>query len=115
MGGLPCPDEVSCAEARVLLEMFLDDECDGDTTARLAAHVAHCAHCSRLADAERHLRAILRSSCVEEAPVELRTRVLERLSAMRVTRTTVTRTVVVDDGVGTVTSTTVRTTRVERG
>lgn len=114
MTASPCPDEVSCAEARALLELFLDQECDCDTTARLAAHVARCDHCSRLADAERHLRAILRSGCVEEAPVELRARVLGQLSAMRVSRTTVTRTVVVDDGQA-VMSSTVRTTRLERG
>ncbi|SPT53374.1 Predicted transmembrane transcriptional regulator (anti-sigma factor) [Actinomyces bovis] len=114
MGGAPCPDEASCAEARAMLDLFLDDECDCDTTARLAAHVAHCDHCSRLADAERHLRAILRSSCVEEAPMELRARVLSRLSAMRVTHTTVTRTVVIEDGAATVTSTTLRTTHLER-
>ncbi|QQM66950.1 mycothiol system anti-sigma-R factor [Actinomyces weissii] len=114
MTASPCPDEVSCAEARSLLEMFLDDECDCGTTARLAAHVASCDHCSRIADAERHLRAILRSSCVEQAPVELRARVLRRLSALRVSSTTVTRTVVVDDGQAVVSST-VRSTRLERG
>ncbi|WP_172119699.1 mycothiol system anti-sigma-R factor [Actinomyces faecalis] len=75
----------SCSEARAHLEAFLDHECDGDLSSRLAEHVARCEHCSRLADAEVHLREILRSRCAEQAPPELRARVLGRLSVMRST------------------------------
>ncbi|MDO4242311.1 MAG: mycothiol system anti-sigma-R factor [Actinomyces sp.] len=73
----------SCSEARAHLERFLDHECDVDMTARLEAHVASCKHCSRVADAETHLRDILRSRCAEQAPPELRARVLGRLSVLR--------------------------------
>ena len=84
MGGSNEKDEpCSCSEARAHLERFLDHECDGDLTARLAEHVAPCEHCSRIADAETHLREILRSRCAEQAPPELRARVLGRLSVMR--------------------------------
>ena len=84
MGGSNEKDErCSCSEARAHLERFLDHECDGDLTARLAEHVATCEHCSRIADAETHLREILRSRCAEQAPPELRARVLGRLSVMR--------------------------------
>ena len=76
-------ERCSCSEARAHLEAFLDHECDGDLTARLAEHVATCEHCSRIADAETHLREILRSRCAEQAPPELRARVLGRLSVMR--------------------------------
>lgn len=86
MGGAKNDDEgCSCAEARAHLERFLDHECDGDLNARLAEHVATCEHCSRVADAETHLREILRSRCAEQAPPELRARVLGRLSFMRST------------------------------
>ena len=86
MGGSQEKDEpCSCSEAREHLERFLDHECDVDLTARLAEHVATCEHCSRIADAETHLREILRSRCVEQAPPELRARVLRRLSVMRST------------------------------
>ena len=84
MGGSQEKDEpCSCSEAREHLERFLDHECDGDMTARLAEHVASCEHCSRIADAETHLREILRSRCAEQAPPELRARVLGRLAVMR--------------------------------
>ena len=84
MGGSQEKDEpCSCSEAREHLERFLDHECDVDLTARLAEHVATCEHCSRIADAETHLREILRSRCAEQAPPDLRARVLGRLSVMR--------------------------------
>ena len=76
-------ERCSCSEARAHLERFLDHECDDDLTTRLAEHVANCEHCSRIADAERHLREILRSRCAEQAPPDLRARVLGRLSVMR--------------------------------
>ena len=71
--------DCSCAEARAHLEAFLDHECDGDLR-------------SRLADAETHLREILRSRCAEQAPPELRARVLGRLSTLRATAVSVTTT-----------------------
>ena len=54
--------------------------------------MATCSHCSRLADAETHLREILRSRCAEQAPPELRARVLGRLSTLRATAVSVTTT-----------------------
>ena len=82
--------DCSCAEARAHLEAFLDRECTADLTERLAQHVATCPHCSRIADAETHLREILRSRCAEQAPPELRARVLGRLSTLRATEVSVT-------------------------
>lgn len=73
----------SCAEARAHLEAFLDQECTADLTERLARHVDTCPHCSQVADAERHLREILRSRCAEQAPAALRERVRWSLSVMR--------------------------------
>lgn len=84
--------DCSCAEARAHLEAFLDHECTADVTERLAQHVATCPYCSRIADAETHLREILRSRCAEQAPPELRARVLGRLSTLRATAVSVTST-----------------------
>ncbi|WP_315584527.1 mycothiol system anti-sigma-R factor [Actinomyces viscosus] len=84
--------DCSCAEARAHLEAFLDRECTADLTERLAQHVATCPYCSRIADAETHLREILRSRCAEQAPPELRARVLGRLSTLRATAVSVTTT-----------------------
>ena len=63
MGGSQEKDEpCSCSEAREHLERFLDHECDGDMTARLAEHVASCEHCSRIADAVLGRLAVRRST-----------------------------------------------------
>ncbi|WP_103064285.1 mycothiol system anti-sigma-R factor [Actinomyces qiguomingii] len=80
----PC----SCTEARAHLERFLDHEVDQDLEARLAEHVASCEHCSRAADAERHLRELVRSRCAEQAPAALRARVLGYLSTASITSST---------------------------
>ncbi|MGK2348381.1 mycothiol system anti-sigma-R factor [Actinomyces sp. W5033] len=108
--GQDAAQNCSCTEARAHLEAFLDHECDGDLSTRLARHVATCEHCSRLADAENHLREILRSRCAEQAPPELRERVIGRLSVMRATTVT-SSTTVVSDGTTTVRSQTVRVVR----
>ncbi|SDN71591.1 mycothiol system anti-sigma-R factor [Actinomyces ruminicola] len=102
----PC----SCSEARAYLERFLDQECDQDLQTRLAEHVDSCEHCSRQADAERHLRELVRSRCAEQAPAALRARVLGYLSTARITSTTTV-------GVSTtrITTTVVRTERFGRG
>ncbi|RJF43254.1 mycothiol system anti-sigma-R factor [Actinomyces sp. 2119] len=101
----PEPPDCSCSEARAHLEAFLDQECSQDLTHRLAQHVAACDHCSRLADAQTHLRAILRSRCAEEAPPELRARVLGRLSLIRAASATGDTSVASVTGVTSVTST----------
>ena len=90
--GAPMDEGCSCSEARAHLQAFLDHECDGDLRSRLEAHVASCEHCSRIADAETHLREILRSRCAEQAPPGLRARVLGRLSTLRATAVSVTTT-----------------------
>ena len=88
----PAPRTAPAPRSRAHLEAFLDRECTADLTERLAQHVATCPHCSRIADAETHLREILRSRCAEQAPPELRARVLGRLSTLRATAVSVTTT-----------------------
>ncbi|WP_366181582.1 mycothiol system anti-sigma-R factor [Actinomyces timonensis] len=73
----------SCDEMLAHLQAFLDHECEQSVSERLARHVAECEHCAQIADAEQHLRAIIRSRCAEQAPPELRARVLGRLAVLR--------------------------------
>ncbi|MDU0349685.1 mycothiol system anti-sigma-R factor [Actinomyces sp. MRS3W] len=109
MGNLDQTEPCSCSEARAHLERFLDHECDQDLEARLAEHVASCEHCSRQADAERHLRELVRSRCAEQAPAGLRARVLGYLSTARITSTTTVSTSTTRVG-----TTVVRTERIEQ-
>lgn len=78
----PC----SCAEARAQLDAYLDKECDQVLYERLARHVAACDHCQRIADAEVHLRDLVSKACAEQAPRELKDKVLSQLSVLRTTR-----------------------------
>lgn len=83
--GMPSPESgcTSCEEMIAHLQAFLDHECEQSVAERLARHVAECEHCAQIADAERHLRTIIRSRCAEQAPPELRARVLGRLAVLR--------------------------------
>ena len=73
----------NCAEALARLFEFLDseiDEVDGD---RIRQHLADCEPCLAEYDVEHHLKALIRRSCAEAAPVELHLRIRERLLVLR--------------------------------
>lgn len=65
----------TCEEVRAHLFELLDQEMTAEQLKRLGAHVAQCDQCSRAAQAEEHMRDIIRRSCCEEAPSYLRMRV----------------------------------------
>lgn len=72
-----------CEELVANLFAFLDAELDADLLDRLAQHLDECGHCHELADAELHLRAILKRCCCEQAPETLRVRIVEQLTVLR--------------------------------
>lgn len=89
----PC----SCGELRERLFEFLDHELADSDEARLRRHVATCPECTAAADAEEHIRTLLKRSCAEQAPQGLRARVVSQLTVLRtagmeasVRRTTIT-------------------------
>lgn len=65
----------TCEEVREHLFELLDQEMTRAQLARLSRHVAQCDQCSAAAQAEEHMRDIIRRSCCEEAPSYLRMRV----------------------------------------
>jgi anti-sigma factor (TIGR02949 family) len=75
----------TCEELLDNLMEFLDSELDEDQCARFRAHADNCPTCHEAADAEQHIRALLRRSCSEVAPSSLRVRVASQLSVLRVT------------------------------
>jgi anti-sigma factor (TIGR02949 family) len=76
----------TCEELLDNLMEFLDSELDEDQCARLRAHADSCPTCHEAADAEQHIRTLLRRSCSEVAPSTLRVRVASQLTVLRVTR-----------------------------
>lgn len=75
---------VDCRQALGRLFEFLDheiDEADGD---RIRQHLADCEPCLAEYDVEDHLKKLVRRSCAEHAPDELRVRIHEQLTVLRV-------------------------------
>ncbi|MBV7364087.1 mycothiol system anti-sigma-R factor [Actinomycetaceae bacterium TAE3-ERU4] len=71
-----CDEQFSdCNEFLEYVYAFLDGELDTDTSGRLQRHLERCSHCLSVADMERHLRELLRSACITQAPRTLRTRI----------------------------------------
>lgn len=62
----------SCEELIEHLFRFLDHEVDSSLHDALTRHVEECGHCRELAEAELHVRELLRRSCCQGAPDELR-------------------------------------------
>jgi anti-sigma factor (TIGR02949 family) len=74
---------VNCQQALGMLFEFLDAElpdADGD---RIREHLAYCEPCLAEYDVEEHVRALVRRSCSECAPVELHVRIRESLTILR--------------------------------
>jgi len=77
------PGAVNCEQALGMLFEFLDaelPEADGD---RIREHLAYCEPCLAEYDVEEHVRALVRRSCTECAPVELHVRIRESLTVLR--------------------------------
>lgn len=78
-------DPCNCDELRDRLYEFLDRELEDSECARLRRHVEQCPSCHEAADAEEHIRHLLRRSCAERAPQELRAKVVAQLTILRTT------------------------------
>lgn len=72
--------ECTCEEVRDHLYELLDREMADEQMGRLKAHADTCPECTEAAQAERHMREIIRRSCAEPAPDSLRTKVVTDLT-----------------------------------
>lgn len=75
--------ECDCAEFVEKLFALLDSEVGGPEAEILRAHLGTCPDCTRVAEAESHVRDLLRRSCRERAPETLRVRVRTQFTVMR--------------------------------
>lgn len=72
----PC----TCEEVRDHLFELLDREMEDEEMGRLRAHAESCPECTEAAEAEKHMREIIRRSCSQPAPESLRVRVVTHLT-----------------------------------
>ncbi len=76
-------EECRCEEALEHLQEYIDCEMSEVDTVRLRQHIAECTTCQVEVGVEQRLRFLLRRSCVEQAPAELRARVLTQITVIR--------------------------------
>jgi anti-sigma factor (TIGR02949 family) len=80
----PIPHEVpgaaDCGHVLDHLNEYLDSQMTEADERRMRDHLAHCAPCLAELSAEELVRELVRRSCVERAPEELRVRIFARLT-----------------------------------
>ena len=76
-------DPVDCEQALGKLFEFLDSELPEADADQIRAHLEYCEPCLAEYDIEEHVRALVKRSCTESAPVTLHVRIREHLSVLR--------------------------------
>jgi anti-sigma factor (TIGR02949 family) len=77
------PGAVNCEQALGKLFEFLDSELPEADADRIREHLEYCEPCLAEYDVEEHVRALVRRSCSECAPVELHVRIRQSLTVLR--------------------------------
>lgn len=83
-GDLHASSDLRCDEALDQLFEYLDAELGTPDAERVRAHLTECRGCLEEFDVEVVVKKIVRRSCREEAPAELRTRIHEQLVTLRI-------------------------------
>jgi anti-sigma factor (TIGR02949 family) len=72
-----------CGEALGRLSEFIDGEVGPVDQGKLAEHLAECGPCLQEFDVARIVKSVVARSCWEQAPAELKARVLAQIDAAR--------------------------------
>jgi len=78
------PHETPCSEVLEKVYLYLDGEADNDDHEHIRIHLDECSPCLRKFGLEQAVKALVARSCAEQAPVDLRDRVMFRLQQVRV-------------------------------
>lgn len=74
-----------CTEALLRVFEYLDGEMTPDDSRKIRDHLDGCGPCLKQYNLDQALKAIVKRSCrCEEAPVELRTTILRRLTMITI-------------------------------
>ncbi len=77
-------EDTDCSEALLRVYEFLDGEMGPEECRKIQAHLDACGPCLKQYHLDQALKAMVKRSCAcEEAPVELRTTILQRLTMIR--------------------------------
>jgi mycothiol system anti-sigma-R factor len=73
-----------CSEVLHRVYEYLDGEMTADDTVKIRHHLDECAPCLQEYDLDQALKALVKRSCAcEEAPTELRTQIMARITTIR--------------------------------
>jgi mycothiol system anti-sigma-R factor len=79
------PHDTDCSEVLDRVYEYLDNELEELDCAKIKQHLDECGPCLRQYDLDLALKALIRRSCAcEPAPTELRTKILARITTVRV-------------------------------
>ena len=78
------PHEVPCTEVLALVYSYIDGEMEDSSCAQIRQHLHECGPCLREYGLEELVKRLVHNCCGhEEAPGELRTKVLTRIATVR--------------------------------
>ena len=71
--------DCGCDEAQAAIEEYLRSECCAEQRESIRAHLANCPDCTHELEVSEKLVALVRRSCSEAAPQEVRSKVLDAI------------------------------------
>jgi mycothiol system anti-sigma-R factor len=77
------PHETDCRDVLEKVYEFLDAELSDGDIRTIRQHLDECAPCLKQFDLEDALKALVRRSCRDHAPAELRVRIMTRITEVR--------------------------------
>lgn len=77
------PHETPCSEVLDAVYLYLDGEDEPHAREHVRIHLDECSPCLRKYGLEQAVKALVARSCAEQAPVDLRDRVMLRIQQVR--------------------------------
>ena len=77
-------DDADCAQALARVYEYLDGELSPADLDKIREHIDECGPCLQQYDLDVALKALVRRSCQESAPADLRERIMVKLTEIRI-------------------------------
>ena len=77
-------DDADCAQALARVYEYLDGELSPADLDRIREHIDDCGPCLKQYDLDIALKALVRRSCRESAPADLRERIMVKITEIRI-------------------------------
>jgi len=78
------PHETPCSEVLEKVYLYLDGEAATSDHEHIRVHLDECSPCLRKYGLEQAVKALVARSCAEQAPLDLRERVMFRIQQVRI-------------------------------